>query len=322
MQLQNHTPFDVKIQIVEPRRERLACVIIKSTYDMDQRGGGRLSSEQLPLVTRYAPTPYGVFHNEIFFRKEGVDLCVLGTLKRRQSVPQASVHLFVGRASFGLAVRGDRVWRRDAAGQLRPSAPEPFREMVLGYERAFGGHRSFGDGSEVLYADNPSGRGYYLREEQAADQQLPNIEPLDGPTLDRWHAATPVAGWGPYPSFWGLRAKGAVELNDRQQIERVRPLLFNHAHPDLIFSSLETGQEIRVDGLKEDPLTLLVPAAPASVVVRVAGEEKRVPAPIDGVFLWCDDSKVVFTQRARFAYDVYPEEHRHVSVGLAVAEWG
>lgn len=119
MQLHNATPFDVKVQIVEPRGERMACVIVKSTYDVDRRSGGRLSSAQLPLVTEYMPTPYGVFHSEVFFRKEGVDLCVLGTLQRRKPVPQASVHLFVGSLSFGLAVRGERFWRRDASGQLR-----------------------------------------------------------------------------------------------------------------------------------------------------------------------------------------------------------
>ena len=44
MQLRNHTPFDCKVQIVEPRGERLAAVIIKSTYDLQPQGGGALAA--------------------------------------------------------------------------------------------------------------------------------------------------------------------------------------------------------------------------------------------------------------------------------------
>lgn len=321
MQLHNETPFDAKAQIVAPRLERRACVIIKSTYDLQPGGGGKLSGEQLPLITKYLSTSYGVFHNEVFFRKEGVDVCVLGTVKRKQPVPNASVHLFVGKRSFSITVRGDRVWQRGASGRLTPTEPQPFREMALGYERAFGGHRSFEDGSAVLHTDNPSGRGYYLREDQAENQPLPNIEPGDSPALERWEDAAPIAGWGPYPSFWGLRARSAVELDEHGKIRRVRPSLFNHAHPELVFPALAQGEEICVDGLTEARVRVRVPAPPASVTVRVAGQVAAVDAPIDGVFVWCDDSKVVFTQRARFAYDVFPEEHRDVTVRLDVAEW-
>lgn len=39
---------------------------------------------------------------------------------------------------------------------------------------------------------------------------MPNIEPGDSPALERWEDAAPIAGRGPYPSFWGLRARTPV----------------------------------------------------------------------------------------------------------------
>jgi hypothetical protein len=322
MQLKNNTPFDVRVQIVAPRGERLASVIIKSTYDLLPGGGGKLASEQVPLITQLLPTTYGTFHNEIFFRKQGVDLCVLGTLKREQPVTRASVSLFVGQRRFGLDVHGDRFWVRDHTGRLTPSQTIPFREMALGYDRALGGHRQFEDGSEVLFGDNPSGRGYYTREDQAENQLLPNIFLESAAPLLTWQDTTPVAGWGPYPSFWGLRATASVDVDPHtQQLSGLRPSLFNHAHPDLVFDALPSGQTIRVDGLTDSSVYVRVPEPPASVTARVADQTSAVPAPIDGVFVWCDDAKLVLTQRARFAYDVHSEEHREVQVELHVTEW-
>lgn len=321
MQLLNGSPFDVKVQLAAPRGERLACVIIKSTYDLRADGGGQLATEQLPLITQYLPTTYGTFHGEVFFRKQGVDLCVMGTLERERLVTSASVFLHVGERQFGLSVTGDRVWVR-AGGQLVPSAPVPFRQMPLGYDRAFGGHRVFNDGTGVLFADNPTGRGYYEREEQAEEQPLPNIEQLGMPPLASWRDVTPVAGWGPYPSFWGLRARKSVELDKgTNEVRNISPTLFNHAHPVLVFDALPSELPIRVEGLTDRRLGLRVPTPPASVRAQVAGEIREVPAPIDGVFIWCDDKKLVLTQRARFAYDVQSEEHREVQVKLNLLEW-
>jgi hypothetical protein len=53
MQVRNGTPFDVQVQIAAPRGERLASVIIKSTYDLRMDSGARLATEQMPLVTKY-----------------------------------------------------------------------------------------------------------------------------------------------------------------------------------------------------------------------------------------------------------------------------
>lgn len=322
MRLRNETPFDVKIQIAAPRRERLASVIIKSTYDWRADGRATLAAEQMPLITRYLATVYGVFHGEMFFKKQGADVCVLGTVKRSKPVTQTRVHLAVGARRFTLDVWGDRVWQRAADGQLRPSAPVPFTEMPLSYERALGGHRRFEDGSEVLFANNPSGRGHYVREDQAENQPLPNLEVAGVAPLRTWSDVTPAAGWGPYPSFWGLRAAASVDVDvATQAVTQVRPSLFNHAHPDLVLDALPRGELIRLDALTEEPLQVRVPEPPAQVSVQVGSEWKSVAAPLDGVFLWCDDGKVVVTQRARFAYVASPEERREVRVNLNVEGW-
>ena len=93
MHLDNQTPFDVKFQLAErsPRRdtkqsERRAeyCVgvVVKSTFEMGVEGAiGPPADEGMPIVTTYLETPFGDFHSELFFKKKGVDLCVLGNVK-------------------------------------------------------------------------------------------------------------------------------------------------------------------------------------------------------------------------------------------------
>lgn len=322
MQLRNESPFAAAIQVAQPRAERVAVVIVKSTFDLDAQGMGKLSSQQVPLVTRYLETEYGAFHGEAYFKKQGVDLCVMGTVRSHQPVRKLSVRLSLAERRWELAVHGNRTWQRSASGELTPSEPEPFTEMPLGYARAFGGHRTFDDGSAVLFSDNPSGRGYYQSEEQALGSPLPNIEAIGVEPLRRWSDETRVVGWGPYPSPWGLRARPSVEVNpETNKVKRVLPSLFNHAHPDLVLDAAPSGKELRVDGLRPQPVRVRIPRPPGSVRVRVGGEEIDVPAPIDGVFVWCDDEKLVLTQRARLAYALRAEEHREATVRVDPQAW-
>ena len=43
-------------------------------------------------------------------------------------------------------------------------------------------------------------------------------------------------------------------------------------------------------------------------------EHRKVDAPIDGLFLWVDERKLVVTQRARFRYSRRPEELRQIRI--------
>lgn len=319
MLLVNETPFHVIHQVADLLDVRLAAVVIvKSTFDLC--GGDRLlsSAEQVPLVADIAETPFGVFHGEHYFKKRGADLCVLGSVRRQEPVTSAHVRLRVGPSwAQELLVVGDRVWLPGASpGELRAGPPRPFTQLPLGYEYAYGGAAEY-NGEAAPYPENPVGRGFYHEAAQAEGKPLPNIEGAAGPPVRTWADRPPVAGWGPYPSYWGLRAATCVEVDrERSVVTRIDPGVNNHAHPDLVFDALPPRCPIRIEGLHDAPIAFTMPEPPAAVEIVLGGVSGPVPAPIDGVFVWADAGKVVFTQRARFDYEFRPEEVRRVAVKM------
>ncbi len=292
--------------------------IIKSTFDFDDRGATAPAAEPMPLVKQFLETPFGIFHDEHFFKKQGVDLCVLGHVRRRRPVHEARVRMTCGARRWELLVLGDRRWER-ARGtqQLLPSSPGAFSELPLGYSRAFGGEVKVGELS-FAYPANPKGLGFYRTLEEAENQPVHNIDdPRQAPATWRPSELRP-AGWGPYANFWALRGAAGIQQDPKtKQIVAVRPALFNHAHPDLVLDRVQTGEKIAIDGLQEDPIEVAVPAPPARVHLTVGPDSRELEAPIDGIFLWTDQRKLVVTQRARFRYPRRPRELRtlHVVTG-------
>lgn len=319
MQVNNETPFEAIWQVADLREPPLAAVIIvKATFDLAADGSLRPSDDPMPLVPELMQTRYGELHSEIFFKKRGVDLCVLGTVRRPEPVTSTRVRLCVGQSRRNeLIVQGDRYWLPSRSSKtLEPTDPRPFTEMVLGYSGAFGGAAEL-NGMPAPYPDNPSGRGYYLEAEGAEQSPLPNIEAAAERPIRRWDERPKVAGWGPYPMYWGLRAEANVEIDpETARLTRVDPGIFNHAHPDLVFDALPPGTPIWIEGLDERSLALRVPEEPAAVEVTIGAKTRRVRAPIDGLFIWADAGKVVVTQRALFDYEFHPEEIRRAAVTM------
>jgi hypothetical protein len=317
VELVNDTPASALLQIAELARPPLAAVVIaKSTFDLEPDGELRWSADPMPLVPGLLYTVFGMFHGEGYFKKSGVDLCVLGTVRRDEEVTSARVRLSVAhRALREITVFGDRRWVRSAAGKLVPSEPESFLELPLSYDYAYGGSAPF-QGLLAPFTDNPVGRGYYLEEEHALHQRLPNIVWSHDPRPERFDAPQAVAGFGPYPSFWGLRALPNVIVDaETSEIADVRPAIFNHAHPEVVLPELAPGTPIAIEGLNGD-IAFAVPPEPVRIEIEVGERRERIAAPIDGVFVWADARKVVITQRARFAYEIVSEERRRAFVGF------
>jgi hypothetical protein len=258
------------VNLLEP--EHRAAVIVKKTYALAADGTLSAAEDPLPLVPEQLVTEFGHFHGDVFFRKRGIDVCVLGTARLDRPVAQARLRLEVGKWHHELNVTGDRVWTKKRGGELVASAPVPFKEMSISYARAFGGVAEV-NGEDVPYPENPVGRGYYETPEQALGKPLPNIEPLNAPAEPRWNTRIPVAGWGPYPMYWGLRATPAVKVDPKTgEILDVSTELFNHAHPELILEQLEPGTLVRVLGLRPAPVAFAVPGGrPPGAVVGGAG---------------------------------------------------
>jgi hypothetical protein len=316
MELVNATPAIAHlfpVNLLEP--EIRAAVIVKKTYALDASFRVEPEDDAMPLVLDRLANDYGVFHGEIFFRKRGVDVCVLGTARFERPVRRANVRLEIGSNRHELRLIGDRVWERLPSGALGASGPQPFNEMPLSYARAYGGATEI-DGEEVAWPDNPTGRGYYESPKAAVGRPLPNIEPVNW-SGSAWNDRIPVAGWAPYPMFWGLRPRGAVKVDERTgELLDLTPEIFNNAHPDLIVDDLDAAAPLRITGMLPHPIAVQLPRERPAVSVAVGTETFDALGDLDGVFLWLDARRLVLTWRVRFRYPVRTEQVRRARLSF------
>jgi hypothetical protein len=112
-----------------------------------------------------------------------------------------------------------------------------------------------------------------------------------------------------------MRANAGVIVDQETgELTDVVPALFNHAHPELVLDTVAAGDRVAIDGLLDERVQVRVPSPPAAIEIAIAGGTRPVEAPIDGVFFWVDERKLVVTQRGRFRYELRPEELREVRV--------
>jgi len=75
-----------------------------------------------------------------------------------------------------------------------------------------------------------------------------------------------------------------------------------------------TYTPIRLMGVRAQPLMFWLPPPPAAVTWIVGSTMSTSEAHIDGIFIWADSMKVVFTQRAHLTYGVVAGEVRRAVV--------
>lgn len=113
-----------------------AVVAVKGTY--------RIPTGELDVDAPYAlsntdqPTELGTLPKDMVPWKKSVDVYVLGKARSERPVESLACSVSVGPLQRSFRVVGDRVWQRTPEG-LVPSRPQPFTEMPVTWERAFGG---------------------------------------------------------------------------------------------------------------------------------------------------------------------------------------
>jgi len=121
-----------------------------------------------------------------------------------KAVTADRVQLKMGPVDKSLAVIGNRYWRT----LLGPTEPEPFRELPISYEFAFGGKN---------YKANPTGKGMdevdYVGEMRLP---MPNIEDPDNLVTSTSQRPAP-AGLGPLDIMWEQRISKAGTYDETWQ---------------------------------------------------------------------------------------------------------
>ena len=122
-----------------------ALVVVKGTFVVEPEGAVKLAQEQAAFV--YADVFYGEpgqssikYECDFAPAKPAPEVIVRGHAFAPQGRPvsELSVVVEVGSWEKRLLVSGDRKWDFGLMG-MAPMQPEPFTQMPLVYERAFGG---------------------------------------------------------------------------------------------------------------------------------------------------------------------------------------
>ncbi len=141
MELDNQTPFVARLLRFQLNATSSVngTLVVKAT---DNRARWVRAGEQLPFADAPLETAFGIFHGDGFVKKDGVDVCVLGTVRPARPVRATEMRVSVGSHTSTLSVYGDRRWMHSGRGGLVASSSELFTEMPLSYERAYGGRQS------------------------------------------------------------------------------------------------------------------------------------------------------------------------------------
>ncbi|MBK8266210.1 MAG: DUF2169 domain-containing protein [Nannocystis sp.] len=251
MRFVNESIFDAELFRTElPSGRMMASLLVRVAYSVSVERIGPLPVEPGAMVRRdRCDRPDGVLDPDIAFPRTATDLIVFGDAQDEAPAATVAVSICVGPYRHALAVHGDRVWERGVLGGLRPSPPARFTSIPLAWGGAFGGEAPAEHGA-VPYPSNPRGRGYYLRERDAVEQPLPNIE-WAGEEVQRWDARPEPAIVGPYPSSWWARLSRIWEIDasGRRLAARPEAGLFDQAHPRLSGAEVRPGDPIRIAGL-------------------------------------------------------------------------
>lgn len=260
MIIRNETDFEVATTF-GTGQDNQPCIafIVKATFRLPQQIGETptLAGQQLPIAAAaeyFDGDSSGSvsMESDMVTFKPYADIVVSGTAYAPGGRPSSSVDVLVrvGQKRKVLRIFGDRQWIFPSRMVMKPvmSDPEPFTEMPIIYERAFGGI----DGDAGKHCtQNLIGRGYLGKKtkESVHETRLPNVE---DPTrlISSWKDKPMPAGLGFYGRAWQPRAAlaGSEEGFDNAHpffgtAEDFNPAFNNGAHPDLQVAHYLSGDE-------------------------------------------------------------------------------
>jgi hypothetical protein len=310
LQLENTTPFRAGIApLADEHGIDAMYVCVKATFTMRPRLA--LASSQIPIARvdihmgepgRSSLVEAGEHH----LGKGGTDVVMHGCAHTQDGrpAPQSAVSVAVAERSKAIAVFGDRQWH--SLGRV--TAPQPFVEMPLVYERALGGPADPNDRSaRELSAWNPVGVGLDRR----AGAPVPNLEDPRAP-IEGGGDHPRAVGFGPIAPGWQPRVRFAGTY-DAGWVRKRSPLLptdfsmrfFNCAAPELAFDRfLQGGEPVAVIGAsRQGPIQFTLPICRLRIECSIAGGWQSARPLLETVALWPDDDSVSLTWRAKLSCD-------------------
>jgi hypothetical protein len=314
------SPFAASLDpIVDKDGAEARLAVVKATFDMTPDGSLRVADKQQPvrLNDEYVGEQGRSsvrYESDGAFYKPGTDVVVVGSVfsPGGRPAPRVNASIEIGPARREVAVLGDRTWECGVLG-VSMTAPKPFTEMPICWERSFGGVDPFSSssGSQTSEARNPIGTGFRTTKSSDAldGLALPNFED-PGHLISSWDQKPPPAGLGYVGRSWMSRITHAGTFDEDWRRNRM-PILpkdfdyrfFMGAAPGLALPSfLRGGESVRLINLTRlGQETFRIPA----VNVWCQGVAKRrrfeEPANLDTIEIDTNDRRIVLTWRYKFA---------------------
>lgn len=216
-----HETHDAVVDLLSPeQRDGEAYALVKLTYSVRDQACHEAPPEPLFYdMRRDDLEPRLRADSDFWPHKESTDFVVLGAALGGADVCQRQVSVRVGQAHKRLAVFGRRAVSWDSAGLPRIEPPEPFEQLPLTAEQAYGGidWRVAAEHAEDplvayqlqsdhpgLYPRNPFGKGYLVQPGEVPKMELPGVEdPDDLLTAERLVLGDPRR-WYQQPLPWHL----------------------------------------------------------------------------------------------------------------------
>jgi len=245
MRVYKDTPFEFGFlpwQIEPP--QWAAMFLVKATFDLVQ-GTCTIADEQLvttgDVLHDDGDDPTLRYDNDFaLFKPRGEWMLCGSAFSTMGPATVVPVGVEVAGRAKHMAVYGDRHWKPGVLGSV-PTDPEPFEQMPLRWERAFGGPG---------YEPNPAGVGIAEVEiDGARVRALPNLEEIGKPLTSPEDRPAP-AGMFPIPRMWAPRVALAGDYGGSYMDERwpwfpkdFDPRYFNAAPPDQQIEGYWRGDE-------------------------------------------------------------------------------
>jgi hypothetical protein len=323
----------------DDRGNAVFSVLVKRTYLIggDNRPVRAAADAPLRKIDEYYDggdplTSTVKFEGDLVAWKPATDVVVIGKAYAPGGEPCTEMEIAVeaGRACKRIMVIGDRRCTHRMLQPPRFSAPEPFSEMEIRYERAYGGKDEKSDPrSPFFYPRNHQGRGIAIKNkpEIVEGLMLPNFEdPDDLLTPDRLILEKPAnwadqpqpqgVGWyqrtwyprsvfaGSVPGFLSIdciTAEESLGLVPRDHLKLARQFKLpafdvrfnNGASPGLAVAGLKEGDLIRLVNMSPSgELLFHFPGDPPSVLIDIGLGECSPPAAVHTVCIRADDGEV------------------------------
>lgn len=321
-QFKNRTGFAFEPLLLADEEGRpLLVPILKATLRWDEHGLLQQSPEQIPVnlggefSTKSDPSSYK-YEPEVAFFKPATDVVMVGSAwATTPKTTELIAGMVVGPIKKVVRVVGDRYWTKRAIHGEKITDPEPFEQIPLCYERAFGGwDRSHPDPSKHTFDQrNPVGTGYRakngvfvegLRLPNLEDPRHPIVKPDDRPAL---------AGFGFISPDWQPRVSLAGTF-DAAWAKQRKPLLpedfdrrfLNAAPQDQIAPGYLRGDEPvqLVNVSPKGRLSFRLPGLePPRFRIRMQTRSEELAGVLDTVVLNTDESLLLMIWRASLVLD-------------------